>query len=363
MNFLRNILGKKENPITSYADFWQWFTANEKSFHRIVRNNGNIERDFFSPLSEKLGQLREGIFYLTGMLDEKTVELVLTADGKVKDLVHIENLVDAAPSITGWKFTAHKPPLDIENVSIQMGDHSFSKDNLSFYPNDDRYYPDEIDITVCHEELTDENRSAIENGTYIFLDNYLGELNFITTIDNLKIAGVGEAEKELIPISKLKDFLVWREKEFIEKYDGTRRNIHEDNYSVVEATLENGNTLIGVINNDLLNWDSKASHPWILAIDLKYTAADNGMPDNETFQHLSDIEDKITAKLKDYDGYLNIGRQTAEGVREIYFACKDFRKPSLVMESLAREIPGEIVLSYEIFKDKYWRSFDRFIVS
>jgi hypothetical protein len=363
MNFLRNIFEKKEFPISSYADFWRWFSANERSFHRIVRTNANIERDFFSPLSEKLGQLREGIFYLTGMLDEKTAELVLTADGKVKDLVHIEALVDAAPRIEGWKFTAHKPPMDVENVNIQMADYLFNGDNLWFYPNDDYYYPDEIDITVCHEDLTKENRSAVENGTYIFLDNYLGELNFLTTIDNLRIEGITGAKKELIPINKLKDFLVWREKEFVEKYDGTRRNIDQDNYSVIEATLENGNTLIGVINNDLLNWDAKASHPWILAVDLKYSPADDGMPDNETFHLLSEIEDRIGAKLKDYDGYLNIGRQTAKGVREIYFACRDFRKPALVMEALVSTIPGEISLSYDIYKDKYWRSFDRFIVS
>ena len=36
-------------------------------------------------------------------------------------------------------------------------------------------------------------------------------------------------KKELIPIEKLKDFLIWRQKEFIEKYEGTRRNTIDDN--------------------------------------------------------------------------------------------------------------------------------------
>ena len=39
---------------------------------------------------------------------------------------------------------------------------------------------------------------------------------------------------------------------------------------------------------------------------------------------------KIVEELKDFEGYLNIGRQTADSVREIYFACKEFRKPSKV---------------------------------
>ena len=39
--------------------------------------------------------------------------------------------------------------------------------------------------------------------------------------------------KELIPISKLKDFLTWREKEFIEKYEGTRHNTENDSYALL----------------------------------------------------------------------------------------------------------------------------------
>jgi hypothetical protein len=42
------------------------------------------------------------------------------------------------------------------------------------------------------------------------------------------------------------------------------------------------------------------------------------------------IQDELMKELKDIDGYLNIGRQTASGEREIYFACTDFRKPSKI---------------------------------
>ena len=65
-------------------------------------------------------------------------------------------------------------------------------------------------------------------------------------------------------------------------------------------------------------------------------------------------------ELKDVDGYLNIGRQTANGEREIYFACKDFRKPSKIFFKIQTNYSNSFEIDYDIYKDKYWQSFNRF---
>ena len=148
MSFLKKIFGKKEAPIQSYHDFWNWFQQNEKAFFAVVKDRKEIEQGFFDKLSPKLAALKEGYFYATGMYDDNTVELVLTAEGNTKNIVFVEELVDAAPAIAGWKFTALKPTLNIENVNIKMAGHEFSQHNLSFYANELESYPDEIDITI-----------------------------------------------------------------------------------------------------------------------------------------------------------------------------------------------------------------------
>jgi hypothetical protein len=175
------------------------------------------------------------------------------------------------------------------------------------------------------------------------------------------VIGKAEAQEELIPIGKLKDYLIWRQKEFIEKYEGVRHDTDSDTYSMLEAELEGGNKLLAVINTDLLEWGAKASHPWVLTVEIKYDGENNnGMPDDMTYKLLNEIEDEILAELKDADGYLNIGRQTADSVREIYFACKEFRKPSKLMHQLEIKYADLIDISYDIYKDKYWMSFNRF---
>jgi Family of unknown function (DUF695) len=365
MNYLKNLIKKRNEPIKSYGEFWIWFQKNEKNFYNVVKEQGDIEKDFFDKLSPKLKELKDGFFYLTGMFDDNTVELVLTADGAIKNIGFVEELVNTAPKIDGWLFTALKPALNIKDVNIEMAGYKFNDKNISFYANDDSNFPDEINVTIVHNDLNKSNKSnksTVTNGTYIFLDNLLGELNFAITIDELDVIGKGEAAKELVPIEKLKDFLIWRQKEFIEKYEGIKYNTENDNYSMLKAELESGNTLFAVINTDLLQWDSKASHPWVLSIEIKYDGdGNNGMPDNDTFKLLDKIEDEISEELKDFDGYLNIGRQTTNNVREIYFACKDFRKPSKVLYNKIQKYSTEIDLDYSIYKDKYWQSFNRFI--
>lgn len=361
MSLLRSIFGKKEQPIKSNDDFWTWFQSNEPRFYNIVKSGKNPEKGFFDSLSSKLGELKDGYFYLTGMFDEDTVELVLTPDGIVKNIVFVEELVMSAPTIPNWKFTALKPSLDIENVVIRMADYTFENENLSFYAIEHKNYPDEVDIVVAHNDYKENDKSTIINGTFIFLDNYLGELNSVTTIDNLTIISKDQAEKELIPIEKLKDYLIWREKEFFEKYNGVRYNTENDTYSSLEATLNNGLPLVAIINTTLLDWDSKASHPWILLVEIKYDGSqNNGMPDNDTYELLNNFEDEIMVELKDFEGFLNIGRQTADNERVIYFACKDFRKPSKLLHNLTKKHSDKLDLNFDIYKDKYWQTFERF---
>ena len=343
----------------SYTKFWNWFQKNEKSFWSVVKNKENIENDFFDLMAPELKEIKEGIFHLVGMIDD-TVDLIFTADGNSKNIVFVEELVAAAPKIDGWKFSAHKPAF--EGWNVKMSGYDFGTDNISFYPNELPQYPDEIDITIVHNELIEENRKEITNGTYIFLDNYLGEIEFLTKVDTINIIGKEETQDNLIPITKLKSFLDYRQKEFVEKYDGFRYNTQDDNYSMLEANLKNGNKLLAIVNAELLNWDSKASHPWIATLILKYEKDGGGMPNKKDYNRLNSIEDETLVELKDYDGYLNIGRQTANGEREIYFACKDFRKPAKIFFQIKHKYSNRFEIEYEIYKDKYWQSFNRFIV-
>ena len=364
MSFLKNIFAKKEQlKIATYEDFWTWFIANEKVFSKVLKSRQNIEKHFVDIVGPKLEELRSGYYFLAGMYDASTIELILTAESTVKNIVFVEELVKAAPIISGWKFTALKPALDVENVSINMEGFVFNADNISFYSNDTKAYPDEIDICIIPDDLTIDNFRIIDMGVFVFLENYLGELHLANAIDNIQIIEKVDAEKELIPISKLKDFLIWREKEFIEKYDDIRYDTENDAYNLLEAELENSNKISAIVNANLLNWDRKSSHPWICTLTIRFRGEDNyGLPSQSDYKILTTIEEDILNSLLDKEGHLYIGRETANNEREIYFACKDFRKPSKVMDQVQQKYLDVFEIDYKIFRDKYWKTFERFNV-
>ena len=359
MSFLDKILSKTEAPITSYNDFWNWFLANEKAFFKTVQNGENIHKGFFDKLAPKLDEIHEGIYFLTGMFDDQTAELVVTPDAIIKNIYVIEELISSAPQIERWKFTALKYGTNRKDFSIEYEDEKFSTNNLNFYPTIHKNYPDEIDLTIVYDNYNEENKSLITNAVYIFLDNYLGELHTVTLIDNINVVGKDEVSEELIPMEKLKDYLIWREKEFVEKYYGIRHNTENDSYSSYEATTKDGGIVIAIMNTGLLSWDEKASHPWMFIITVLFDGNNNnnGMPDNNTYQLLNGIEDEIVVELKELEGYLNVGRETLANKREIFFACKDFRKPSKVADALIKKYNGVFDISYQIYKDKYWQTF------
>lgn len=366
MAIFDKVFGKKEQniqpEIKSYKDFWDWFMTKEKDFFDVVKNHKNIETDFFDILAPKLKQIHDGFYFLCGMSEDSIAELIITVEGEIKNIIFAEEIIAAALHSDNWKFTALKPEMNITS-GIQMDGHIFSGENIFFYANEIESYPDEIDITFVYENLNEENKNSVVTGVCVFVDNFLGELNFATQIDTFNVIGKNDAEKELIPITKLKDFLSWREREFTEKYKNVKNFDEEDQFSVFEATLKNGLPLIAAINTSLMSYDAKASYPWISVLKVEYNGENNnGLPEKEDYEKLSNIEEQIIADLKIEEGNLYIGRENADNLKESYFASKDFRKPSKILQKVIKDNP-EYKMSLEIYKDKYWQSFERYNVN
>ena len=105
------------------------------------------------------------------MFDDNTVELVLTADGNTKNIVFIEELVASAPNINGWKFTALKQALNIEDVSIEMAGLKFNfihSHHMLEHTYNVQVTAKEIVVCIIHNDMNDDNRQQIINGVYIF---------------------------------------------------------------------------------------------------------------------------------------------------------------------------------------------------
>jgi hypothetical protein len=222
--------------------------------------------------------------------------------------------------------------------------------------------PDLIDLAFIHEDYLSSYHSMFMDGIYIFVNECLGEQNLMTMIDDLTIEGVDTCKTNLIPVSKLKQYLIWREKEFIEKTGHLRYLKEFNDFGYVEAELENGKTFISFVDRSLLKWDGKASHPWIVEIEIKYPGdRRNGMPGPVAIKLMHDFEEQLGFAITPELGYLNVGYKTADSLRTIYFACAEFRKPVRVIDHLITINTEIISVSYDVYKDKYWQTLDQLL--
>lgn len=358
---IRNLFSDDRKRISPYEDFWSWFKSREKEFHRVVKLNFNVDGNFFVPLEERLNRVRRGFAFEVCMKDEDVAELVLTAEGKIKNIVFVEDLVAAAPAIPGWEFVASRQEAEVDEPCVNIGGFDFNSDNLFFYADDQPQYPDCINLTVVHDDYTTENDEQMVMGTYLFLDSYMGEVRSVTVIDYVNVTGRAQADQELIPIEKLKDFIEWREKEFVERYDGIVYDKANDSFSVLGAHTVDGQFLMISVNMGVLNWEGTVTHPFILKFIFDFDGGENGLPESELMSFMDDVEEELTELLPE-DACLNVGRETGANKRILYYACRDFRGPSRVADQVSEKYGQEIATNWDIYKDKYWQSLESFKV-
>lgn len=345
-----------------YTAFWKWFSKYQKRFYKILKagNGEEIDSKFLDPLMEKLAEIREGYFVLTGLADT-TAELIITADGDIKTIAFVEDLVAQAPVIPDWKFYASKPEANDGSTTIDIYGFSFTVENQYFYPREEPANPDNICITVVNPDFTEAHKGEIAAGVFLFLDNLLGEVKSVTNIDSVRVTSPAEAEHELIPIEKLKGYLAWREKEFVEKYENVYYDTANDSYVMLNATTAAGNPVMIAVNSGPMEWNESAAHPWLLKINIKYNSdRKDGLPEPDTNPILYDIEDIFLEELPLNEGYIWLGRETYDGNRFLYMACRDFRQPSRVAEYVADQYSQGFTIEWEIYKDKYWVSLESF---
>jgi hypothetical protein len=83
------------------------------------------------------------------MYDEDVAELILTADGIVKNIVFIEELIEAAPAFPNWKITALKQAVDMADWQIGIEELIINSPSLSFSLTNIRNILTRLRLRLC----------------------------------------------------------------------------------------------------------------------------------------------------------------------------------------------------------------------
>lgn len=347
-----------------YKDFWDWFQLHEEELYNSLKKLPLEHKDEWVELLDiKLLAIKKGIYYVFGKTIENInhIELIFTTDGLIENFVFVEELVASAPGLPRWNFTALLPQMEIDELKFEIENISFEASKIHFYDLWNEDYPDLIDLVITHSDYSEDKKELFLEGLISYMDCVLGEKKSVTMVDSFVISHPDDAKKELVPIKKLNDYLLWRKKEFIENYRSPHYEKKERQYIVFQALKDKEPTYIGFINMDIvMNYENKPSYPWLLFIRLEYPGNENGLPLDKDAEAINIIEKELVISLTEEMNNLYLGNEKHNHLSEFFVACSEFKNSSKTAQMLIQKYGTAFRMSYVIYKDKYWKTFDKY---
>jgi hypothetical protein len=343
-----------KNKTNGAAAFWEWFAAHEYQVHGPGNQSRKIEA-FLTELIPQLKKFNPWLKALVGPCGAHRFELVITSDADIALFPKAEELIDAAPTLSGWIFTALKPALGLDKIRIEMYGCEFSDAVMQFYPVEDPKFPDKIRIVFVHRDYDRRREDDFRTGAFVLVENGIGELAAATKIDEYQVRGLPEPKEkiELIPLGKLEEYLNWREKEFVEKYVHVGNEHPPHQWGVVEGKTPEGQVIFAAVNRGYRHWEYKPAYPWLGQLEIRYRGDLRGLPVPAQFRELEDIEKEVLALLPPGQ-IIHVGHSTFCHCRTVYLFTSDYR---LIANPVMDYVEGKktsFQLEFFIRKDKYW---------
>ena len=159
-----------------YSSFWSWFQFNEADFP----STDKFDALFGTELSGRLADIRSGLTYEIAIREDGDSEFIISADG-IKELIpFVQELVNSAPALDGWKIIAFRPRQpDYSDFTLEFAGRNVDPKTLWCRS---QVEDGNFDLIVYHPNYSEDDRSPIVASTYILLDMALGELDVMTHI-------------------------------------------------------------------------------------------------------------------------------------------------------------------------------------
>jgi len=115
---------------TPQSEFWEWFEANQSEFPVTEEFHDAYGQELY----ERLNRVHQDLAYEILIPGEGEKGLIISADGVRNTIPHVEELVQAAPKVEGWRFTAFRPRMDdYTRFTLRFQDIEFNPEELWCY--------------------------------------------------------------------------------------------------------------------------------------------------------------------------------------------------------------------------------------
>lgn len=179
--------------------FWTWFQLNENKLNRLAEEPVALLEELQAPLLA----VDSGLHIEIDAANHRSI--TFTADGDERLFPVVQELLQKAPLLANWKFTAFRQRLnssDISTLQLKMGDRLLGVDQLFFFPVAEK---DSLDIIIYLPGLTTDNYMEMAYQCLILLDHLLGEYDCVMKVRHYDFHLLPRRKEELVDLKPLKE--------------------------------------------------------------------------------------------------------------------------------------------------------------
>jgi hypothetical protein len=196
---------RQPRPVAEPHSFWTWFQENEASIRRAYETGDGDALDAL--LSKRVAEAAGGAGWEIGPYALPLNALVISPARR--DRVRVcRALVERAPSVSGWRFYAGKPPKELRSLTIVVSGHEVCADRWRYRLTS---YADGafVDLELFFEECDSPGPADPDLTCELLVEALIGELASLERVGYIHHACVPDVEavERSTPLRLLKEHL------------------------------------------------------------------------------------------------------------------------------------------------------------
>jgi hypothetical protein len=197
--------------------FWNWFQDNNKTIQNLITETPKNQKHISFWIDRHLGYYCKGLDFIIVFPKKNTekTELIITANGNPEYFNKVIQLIDKAPILKNWKFTAFIQPTERIDKIIDGFDEPYIFQEITLKASELKF------LTLDYDEETHKfdiivflknynlycDTKTLEQAIFIIMQDILGENSLFQNINFVQLAQMPDNNEELIHLYDFQMFI------------------------------------------------------------------------------------------------------------------------------------------------------------
>ncbi|MEO8234613.1 MAG: hypothetical protein ABI549_04295 [Flavobacterium sp.] len=197
--------------------FWNWFQDNNQTIKDLIIEIPKNQQNISYWLNKQLGYFSKELDFMIvfPIKENQKTEIIITANGNPDYFNQVIELINNAPVLRHWKFTAFIQPTEKIERIIKGLDEPYIFQEITIKTSEIKFLPlnyddriQKLDIIIYLKNYKIHcNTKILQQAIYIILQEILGEKALYQNINFIQLAQLQNKTEELIELYELQFYI------------------------------------------------------------------------------------------------------------------------------------------------------------